>query len=218
MPPRERRSDAGRRRILDALNQFGVELRRARLQHGLTQADVGKAAGISRSRVSRIECGLAPRLSFVLAGALSGAVGLDLSIRVYPGGSPMRDRAHLALIERFRVVVAASAAWQYEKPVPIPGDRRAWDIVLSLLGGNAGIEAETKPRDLQELLRRKRLRQRDDPEIQRVVLLLADTRHNRALLRASRDVIRAEFPGDPAKSLAALAEGRLPEQDTVLLL
>ena len=213
-----RRSAAARQRGTETLLRLGAELRDARLQHGLTQARVGAAAGISRSRISRIERGLAPELSATSAIRLFCAVGLELSIRGYPGGQPVRDSAHLALIERLRAVVASAATWQVERPLPIPRDQRAWDITLGLAGGVAAVEAETRPRDVQSLLRRLSIKLRDDRTIDRLVLLLANTRHNRTLLRQYREEVVTGFPATPVDVRAALAQGRLPEANGVLLL
>jgi transcriptional regulator with XRE-family HTH domain len=218
MPPRERRSDIARRRTRETLLRLGSELRGARLQHGLSQARVGAAAGISRSQVSRIERGLVPELSFVAAALLLASVGLDLSIRAYPAGQPVRDSGHLALMERLKRVVAPTATWQFERPLPMPGDQRAWDVSLALDGGIAAVELETRPRDVQALLRRLSLKRRDDPTVDRIVLVMSNTRHNRALLREVRDLILADFPGSPAQTLDALAHGRLPDANGVILM
>ena len=172
---------------------------------------------MSRSQVSRIERGLVPELSFVAAALTAASVGLELSVKAYPGGRPVRDAGHLALIERLRPAVGPTAAWQFERPLPIAGDQRAWDVALILEGGVAALELETRPRDVQELLRRIALKSRDDQTVSRVVLLLSDTRHNRALLRANRQVIAADLPGAGSAIRAALQQGRLPPQSGVLM-
>jgi transcriptional regulator with XRE-family HTH domain len=200
------------------LLRIGRELRDARLQRGLSQASVGREAGISRSGVSRIEHGLAVELSLAAATALFSAVGMDLSVRAFPGGQPVRDRAHLAVIERLRQLVAATVGWQFEMPLPILGDQRAWDIGLTLVDGRAAIEVETRPHDLQDLLRRILRKMRDDPSVDRVVLLLPDTRHNRAFVRDNEQTLAAALPGLPGQIRASLAAGQLPETSGLLLL
>jgi transcriptional regulator with XRE-family HTH domain len=60
MVTRERHRDRGVRRVRSSLTEIGRELRGARRSLGLRQVDVGQAAGISRSWVSKIELGLAP--------------------------------------------------------------------------------------------------------------------------------------------------------------
>jgi hypothetical protein len=114
--------------------------------------------------------------------------------------------------------VAKTATWQFERPLPIPRDQRAWDTVLGLRGGLVAVETETRPRDVQELMRRLRLKHRDDASIARMVLVMGDSRHNRHLLREYADVIAAGFPSPRTDLLRALAEGVLPDAGGVLLL
>jgi hypothetical protein len=78
----------------------------------------------------------------------------------------------------------AQLRWKSEVPIPITGDQRAWDAVVSGSGqGRVAIEAETRLRDIQALQRRVALKRRDDPSIDSVVLLVAGTRGNRFVLR-----------------------------------
>jgi len=71
---------------------------------------------------------------------------------------------------------------------------------------------------VQALQRRVALKRRDDPNITGVVLLLADTRHNRDLLREHGEALRTDFPVDGSRFLAALAAGRIPGGSGVVLL
>lgn len=218
MGVKERAADVGRRRARQCAMALGEELHRARLEHGLSQAAVGAAAGISRSQVSRVEKGAVPRLSIELASRLCSVLGLELSARAYPGGSPIRDAAHRALIERLRARVAPIVAWRFEVPLPGAGDRRAWDTVLLIGMEQVAVEAETRPRDVQAMQRRVAMKLRDDPGVASVVLLLADTRHNRRLLREHGDALQADYPVPAATILSALAEGRSPGGGGIVLL
>ena len=132
-----------------------------------------------------------------------------MGARAYPAGQPIRDAAHRALIDRFRARVAPTVAWRFEVPLPIAGDLRAWDAVLLIGTAQIAVEAETRPRDIQALQRRVALKRRDDPGIGAVVLLLADTRHNRELVRDHGDALQADLPLGSA-ALLALGEGRQP--------
>ena len=133
-----------------------------------------------------------------------------MGARAYPAGQPIRDAAHRALIDRFRARVAPTVAWRFEVPLPIAGDLRAWDAVLLIGTAQIAVEAETRPRDIQALQRRVALKRRDDPGIGAVVLLLADTRHNRELVRDHGDALQTDLPLGSAALLAALGEGRQP--------
>lgn len=190
--------------------EMGRELRRARLDHGLSQTVVAKAARSSRSQVGRIEAAIAPRVSLAELARLLAVVGLELSARAYPAGPPIRGAAHRALIERFRTRVAPTIAWRFEVPHGRAGDQRAWDAVMLIGAAELAVEAETRPPDVQALQRRVTLKLRDDPGVSRLVLLLANTRHNRGLLREHGEALRADFPLTGAPILAALAAGRDP--------
>lgn len=173
---------------------------------------------MSASQVSRIERGLSTRVSIRQISRLLAVVGLELSARAYPAAAPVRDAAHRALLERLRARISPRIAWRYEAPLPIVGDRRAWDAVLSIGNTRVAIEAETRPRDLQALQRRLALKRRDDNQIAAVVLLLADTRHNRRLVRDHDEALRADLPLAGAAILEALEQGRSPLGSGLVLL
>jgi transcriptional regulator with XRE-family HTH domain len=217
MGVRERRADVGGRRAQSTLVDLGRELHRARLEHGLSQTAVAGAARMSRSQVSRIETAQVPDVPLARLVKLLAVVGLELSARAYPAGPPIRDAAHRALIERFRARVSPTIAWRFEVPLGQTGDQRAWDVVLLIGAAQFAVEAETRPRDIQALQRRVALKRRDDPEISGVLLLLADTRHNRALVREHGGALRADFPASAGEILTTLKEGRIPDGSGILL-
>jgi transcriptional regulator with XRE-family HTH domain len=188
------------------------------VDHGLSQAEVARAVGISRSQVGRIERAEVPGLSVAHIARLLSVVGLELSARAYPAGLPIRDAAHRVLLDRLRKRAAASVAWRFEVPVGLPGDRRAWDALMLIGNARVAVEAETRPRDIQALQRRLALKQRDSPEVTGAVLLLADTRYNRRLIREAGDALRAGLPTSSAAILEALAAGRDPEASGIVLL
>jgi hypothetical protein len=73
-------------------------------------------------QVGRVARGLAPGLTIVQASELLASAGLELSVRADPTGRPLRDRAHLALLERLRLRIHPSLTWQREVPVTGPPD------------------------------------------------------------------------------------------------
>jgi transcriptional regulator with XRE-family HTH domain len=193
MPSLEKAADIGRRRARRALIRIGDELLFARQQHGLSQASVGKAVRISRSQVSRVERGIVPYLSLDLAARLMAVVGLELAVHAYPTGQPLRDAGHLALIRRFEKLVPSIAKLSHEVPLPGAGEMRAWDEWLEIADERVAVEFETQRRDVQALLRGLASKMRDDPRIGRVVLVLANTRHNRRLMDEFGDLLRPRF-------------------------
>ena len=151
-----------------------------------------------------------------LVTVLAAVVGLDLSVRAYPGGHPLRDDGHRLLLGRTRALLPPGAPWQTEVPLPQPGDQRAWDAMSRLWGLRVGIEAEMRPSDLQALERRLALKRRDGG-VERMVLALADTRHNRALLRLAGDDVRVAFPLQGRPAVAALKAAHDPGCDLLVL-
>jgi hypothetical protein len=162
--------------------------------------------------VGRFERGAIRDPSLEFMAAYCAVVGLDLSIRAYPAGDPIRDRAQLALLERFRARLHPSLRWRTEVPLAIERDLRAWDAEVS---GPAGerwrlrVEAETNVADGQALERRLQLKIRDDP-VGHVVLLVSETRANRQAVRLLRDGLRETLPLDAREMMAALGTGRDP--------
>jgi transcriptional regulator with XRE-family HTH domain len=158
---------------------MGRELRAARRGLGLRQVDVASAAGVTRGWVSKVELGNVTDIGVRTLAVLAAVVGLDLRVRAYPGGAPYRDEGHRAPLARFRALLPAGAPWRTEVPLPIAGDQRAWDAMTTLWSLRVGIEAEMRPSDLQALQRKLALKVRDGG-VDRLILVLADTKANRA--------------------------------------
>ena len=195
------------------------EVRDARTAAGLSQREVARAAGIEHTSLGRFERGRGA-LSIPVIGAILAVLGLELSMRAYPAGDPIRDRVQLGLLERLRVRVHRALRWRTEVPLPEIGDLRAWDAVVSGSVPHAWrvrIEAETKLSDVQALTRKITLKIRDDPDGQ-VILLVSDTAGNRRALRAWRESLRDLFPLDTRQVLAALREGRQPAGNGIVVL
>jgi transcriptional regulator with XRE-family HTH domain len=196
---------------------IGDELREARLQACLTQNEVGVAVGLSSSALSRIELGQAPRVSYETLVLVAAMVGLDLPLRVFPAGEPVRDIAQLTLLAKLRVLLPDGLRWRTEVPLGIPGDRRAWDAVIEGRGWRLPVEAESRLRDVQACSRRLMLKRRDD-RCDVVFLLVADTRHNRHVLRLAWPDLAAEFPVAGKTALDALVKGEPPSGSGIVLL
>jgi hypothetical protein len=129
----------------------------------------------------------------MLLARMCAVVGLELSVKAYPGGDPIRDAAHLELLSDFRALLHPSIDRATEVPLPGPGDSRAWDALMRAIDRRYGVEAETAPRDGQATMRRIALKQRDG-EVDGVVLLLRDTAQTRAFLREIEPVVGSTFP------------------------
>ena len=183
---------------------------------GISQASLGAAVGLSGSEVGRVERGEAPWLTVGHAARLLAAVGLVLWVRAYPAGPPVRDVAHLRLLARFEARLPSSVQCHREWPIPDSSDRRALDLFLGGLSRRTGVEAETVLDDLQALERAISLKRRD-AALERMILLVRDSVRNRRILRSS-DALRRSFPLHTRAVLAALALGRDPGADGIVIL
>jgi transcriptional regulator with XRE-family HTH domain len=194
----------------------GHEVRLARLDRALSLAAVGRATGQSHSTVSRIERGLAPNVTLIQLSRLSAVVGLELSVRCFPGGLPIRDAPQAALLARFKARLHKSIRWAAEVPLPQPGDQRAWDAMVMGSGWRFGVEAETAPRDGQALARRLELKRRDG-EVDGVILILPNRRRARTFLREFVTTVADNFPVASARALELLGAGLSPGASAIVL-
>ena len=213
----ERPMDRGSRLGREGLARLGAEVRTARIDRGLTVDVAARAAGISNAEVSRIERALAPRAPVLVVARLAAIVGLDLSIRTFPGPSAIRDAGHAALLSDLHVCLHVTVRWGVEVPFPEPRDQRAWDAMVSGVGWRYGVEAETRPHDSQALLRRLAIKQRDGL-VDGLILLLRDTRPVRAFLHEAGDSLRTMCPVAGAVALARLRGGGDPGGSAVIVL
>ncbi|CAN5478032.1 hypothetical protein BH24CHL9_BH24CHL9_05790 [soil metagenome] len=163
---------------------LGEELRAARSSAGLSIRVTARAAGISASHLSRIERARVRNISIRNVALLFAVLGHRLSVKAYPDASPLREEAHARLLERLRRQLPRGATVRTEVPLGLPGDLRAWDAEIRLREALCKVEAETALRDLQAVDRRLALKMADD-HVDHVLLVIADTRPNRRVLRSS---------------------------------
>ena len=227
MPPRERAADRGARLARQDLVTIGAELRRARIGAGLTLAAVGRACGMSSSQVGRIERAVLRSATSVQLARIGAVVGLDVRLKAYPGPSPVRDVAQLAVMGRFAAAIHPALRMPVEVPV-VPGepgqqpwarDQRAWDGVLSgwLIGPDDPMPAEFDSRlyDFQAQVRRLQLKRRDG-NVEEVLWIVANTHANRRAAREAATLIDELFPLPARAAMRALREGRRPKGSALI--
>jgi transcriptional regulator with XRE-family HTH domain len=217
MPSSYRRRDVGARHADMTLHRLGEELRAARASAGLSLRDVAAASGVSRSQLARLETGRAPEESFRTLSIVFAVLGMRLSARPYPDGTPIRDVAHARLLARFRAELPPIVTFRTEVPLRVSGDLRAWDGQIEAINGNCRLEAETVIYDLQATERKISLKMADD-QVDVVILLVADTPRNRRVLREFRDLLAARFPLDTRVVMRQLRAGRVPERSGIVVL
>lgn len=216
MPVRDTAVDQGARRSFFLRTRLAADLETARLSAGLSYRELARHLGVGHELVAKALRADPSALTVDFVARLAAALGLELGASLHPRGDPIRDKAHLALSRRFRARLGPGLTWHSEVPIPIAGDRRSADGVITGPGFEILVEAETRLGDVQALERAIAGKQRD-LGIARVIVLVADTRHNREVTRAV-DELRRRFPVGTRACLAALARGRDPGGDALVIL
>jgi transcriptional regulator with XRE-family HTH domain len=190
----------------------------AREQSGISQNDAARAAGMSASQFGRVERGELRNVTLDQLCRASAAVGLRPNLRLYPDADPVRDVGQNRLLERLRVRVPPTVTWRTEVPVHRIGDMRSWDAQLRFGVVRDAVEAETRIRDGQATWRRCAGKLRDDPTINHVILLIADTSANRRAIGSIRELLRPELPLDTRAVMAAITAGHSPGANGIVFL
>lgn len=217
MANRIRRVDEARRALDRTLVQLGDQLREARLILGLTLRQVAMAIGSSASQVLRVEHGRVRSMRLDRLVLHAAAVGLRVSgPGLYPVGGGLRDEGQVRYLGAFLRRIAPS--WRRELEALVDaGDLRAVDMLLTGDGCRIAVEVITRLRDLQAQLRAA-LAKQQAIRADWLVLVVADTNANRRALRDALTVIAASFPLDTKRTMAALAAGRNPGANGIVLL
>ena len=216
MSTRERARDRGLRRATQIRTDIASELRAARLAADVTQSHVARVAGLTQPSISRAETPSAGPVSIEALAVHSAVLGMQLSVKTYPVGSPVRDAAHLELLARFRLAVYDGFGWHPEALIGQRGDLRAWDVLLS--GPvRIGVDAETRLRDIQSLQRKTGAKARDSG-VDRVVLVVSNSRHNRRVLNEHALALSGTFRLGHMATMDALRAGRDPGDNGIVRL
>lgn len=148
---------------------------------------------------------------------LGVAVGLKPYVKLFPLGPRLLDAPQIALLARFRRRLHPTWTWATEVPMPIAGDLRSADCVISTPNCRILVEAYTRLSDFQAQSARAAQKKRD-LGAQRLVLLLAATHGNRRAARDARPVVDGSFPLSTKPALAALGAGVDPGADALVFI
>ena len=149
---------------------------------------------------------------------MASILGLKLTFDLYRVDEGVRDAGSQRLIERFLALLASGWRATREAPFPCLRDLRSWDVLIRLnMDYRVGVEAETRLRDIQELVRR--IRQRElHGGADHIVVILSDSQHNRRYADEFRTALGPNYLTAPRDLLAALRTGRpLPASGVILL-
>ncbi len=183
-----------------------------RRQASLSQAVVAHALGVSRSALAAWEQRRVEPTYTQLCrwGAI---VGLDISLRSFIGGDPLRDAGQLRLLERFGRLIGPGWTWQAEVPITTdPRDRRAFDAIIRAGPARAAVEGVVRLLDAQGQTRPIVAKQ-EAAGIGCVILVLADSRHNRMAVASAEPTLAPAFPIRPRPALTILRAGGVPDQN-----
>ena len=193
------------------------DLRRLRLDAGLSLSQVSAAAGVDRSTLSRLESGeLRPSLETYVR--IATALGADLHARPYPTtGPPVHDRHQVRIAE----ILLASLHRRWEATAEVAVRRPARGFVDQVLFDRehtlVATELESDIRRVEQLLRWSIEKAaslpsadgwptwaRDGESNVSRLLVVRRTRSNRAVAADARRQLREAFPADPRDALESL--------------
>lgn len=217
MATRTRPLDAARHAWGRLAVEIGNELRTGRHVLGVTQRQLGAVLHVSPSEISRRELGRSNRLFGAKLAVHAAAVGLKLSVKLFPIGGGIRDAGQARYIASF--VARVGRRWRVvlEATIPNPGDLRAVDVLLVAGPVRIAVEVITRLIDLQAQLRAAQLKARDIGAT-RLVLVVAATAANRRTLAAARPTLTAAFDLDTRRVLTDLAAGNDPGRDAIVVI
>jgi transcriptional regulator with XRE-family HTH domain len=216
VPGGESVGTVGSKRSRFLRQRIAEELSNGRVTAGLSVREVARRVGVSPGRIERAERADATALTIDLAARIAPVIGLRLATVLHADGDPVRDRAHLGLLARFRARLHPELAWKTEVAMPIQGDRRAADAAIEGRFGFILVEAETRVTDIQAIERKAFLKARDFGA-RHVILLLNDTPHNRRVLSLHPE-LRERFPTSQRRCLLALGLGEDPGGNALVTL
>lgn len=205
------------RRMRHMDQQLGEEIRRLRLDAGVTVAQLAGIVGVHRSYIDRIEAGRA-RPSLPVLAAIGVALGADLSLRYFAGTGPrLHDRFQSVIVET--VLQRIDPRWRPEPEVTISRPIRGV-IDLTLTDRSSPIvvaaEAQSELRRLEQQIRwasekaaglARKLADEDPGAAGMTVsrlLILRSTVATRELARTFASTLAAAYPARTADVVRAL--------------
>lgn len=212
------RTSSSRRRAADQTARLAAEIRNARAIEGMTVRQVARRAGVAASTEARIEVGDSGVAVSTLS-AVAEAVGLDLVLRAYPGRKPsLRDTGQLELAEA--LIARAHAALKPEFELIVGSHGESIDTAFFGASEIVAAELERLILDFQDQYRRAdrkgealaALHQRPV----RLILVIEDTRTNRAAVERHMPLVRSALPAGSREIFASLAAGKPIGRDGLL--
>jgi transcriptional regulator with XRE-family HTH domain len=191
---------------------LGEDLRRLRLDAGVSLTMLADVVSVDASHLARIEKGT-NQPSLDLLERIAVALGADLGIRLFAGTGPrIHDRFQAPMLEA--LIHALHPRWTRELEVPAGPGRGFVDLVLAdrVTPTVVATEAQSEIRRFEQQIRwaaEKAAALADRYEGRQVsqLLLLRSTVATRQLARTLAESFRAAYPARTADILDALTSG-----------
>lgn len=198
---------------------FGEDVVRLRIDAGITRLKLARTAGVNDSYLARIEAGVA-QPSVGVCIRLGLALGADMAHRLYPTTGPtIRDRLQAAIAQTLLSIL--HPRWHPFLELAVRRPSRGWiDVGLHASAQNMFVttEIQSELRRLEQLIRWSEAkadsvpswdgfaRLGGSPVVSRL-LIVRETRTNRAVAEEFRRVVRAAYPARPDEALESLVSG-----------
>lgn len=210
--------------------RIGRSIRAIRIRAGLRQADLATQAAVSRSFVSKVECGKATTADVARLQRICAALGADLDVRVRwhgEGLDRLLDEGHAALVEGI-VALLSRLGWQtwLEVTFSIFGERGSIDVfawhaptrtllIVEVKSVVADAQGTLAPLDRKVRLGPRIAHERGlDPAATARLLVVGDNKANRRRIERFASLFDAALPArgwgvrrwlaQPAGSIAGL--------------
>lgn len=219
-PARTRIERQGSERARQLRADVSSAVRSARQDAGLSLGRLARAAGVSASTLAALERERHDPSTEVLA-RLGAALGMELSVRLYPGTGPIiRDHLQAAMIEA--LIGLLDDRW---RPLPEVLVRQPVRGVIDLVLDSAtpplvAIEAHSQLRRLEQQVRWSRTKAdalataRSEPVGR--LLLLRSTAQTRAIASEYEATLSAAYPARTADAYDALVGDRAWPGDAIV--
>jgi transcriptional regulator with XRE-family HTH domain len=193
------------RRLRGSSIRIGEEVRRLRLDAGVSLRELGSATSLDPSHLARIEKGRV-QPSIRALTLISVALGADLSLRFYAGSGPrIRDRFQAPMIEA--LIAELDPRWTARLEVPIPRPARGIvDLVLADRTAPVTVigEAQSEFRGIEQQLRWLAEKANTFAGPVSKLLIVRSTEATREVARRYAATLSVAYPARSPDAVAAL--------------
>jgi len=187
---------------------IGQEVTLARTNHALTIRAAARLAGVAPATQQRVEAG-DPVVGIVTVCRVAAPLGLKVWGKAFPASAPsLRDTGQLRIAQHLRKVASPALRVDLEHGL---GNGRAIDAVMLGVDEIIAGEIERLLADLQAQYRVADAKRIELAALHRrpvrLVLVVEDTRRNRAVAREHAGLVRSMLPASSREIMRAIRTG-----------